>query len=321
MSTLNKAFIKAYQRRGVGAPHIPLPASPPEQPVPAPREPIADADMADPVGAVVADGPPIAELTTTLELGSPADSTPDAESLPALADDASENDDYLAPFGDLIPAFEVERFDWPQTVIALSKNSTQLGVLMNELLPDGRGTLIVSGCRRGEGRSSVALLLGRYLGRSGTRVAIVDADVEQPQLASRLGMLVEAGWETSLTDELPPGEALIESLRDRLTLVPFKQPLSGLRASEAAPCLKRLIETLQAQFDVVCLDAGPLAESNDTKHETLFGQTQIDAAAVVRDMRHCRLEQTHAVGRKLSQLGVGRWAVVENFCGIEATPA
>ena len=28
MSTLNQAFIKAYQRRGVGAPHIPMPAAP-----------------------------------------------------------------------------------------------------------------------------------------------------------------------------------------------------------------------------------------------------------------------------------------------------
>jgi Mrp family chromosome partitioning ATPase len=88
--------------------------------------------------------------------------------------------------------------------------------------------------------------------------------------------------------------------------------------SGAGARFKELIERLQSQFDVVCIDAGPLAEAGESVYEALFGQTPIDGAVIVRDVRHCRLEQTHAVGRKLAQLGVNRWATVENFCGVGA---
>jgi Mrp family chromosome partitioning ATPase len=276
----------------------------------------AVAETDDSVEAVVS--PPPAEPMPPPEPLAVADIISEAAPAQPIVDSATELEHYLAPSGDLIPAFEVERFDWPQTVTALAKNSSQLGALIGELLPDGRGTLIVSGCRRGEGRTSVALVLARHLGRNGVRVALVDADVEQPELAARLSVLVEAGWETSLAGELPPGEALIESLRDRLTLVPLMRPISASQASGAGPCLKQLIERLQAEFEVVCIDAGPLAESGETSHATLFGRTQIDAAVIVHDVRHVRPEQTHAVGRKLAQLGVSRWAVVENFCGVGA---
>ena len=320
MSTLNRAFIKAYQRRAAGAPHIPLTVSPTETPLPAHEGQPVVAAPNDPVETVVADGPsPIKPTPSPEPLFSFANTVP--QTIPALPDSASDTEDYLAPSGDLIPAFEVERFDWPQTVTSLARNSSQLGALLGELLPDGRGTLIVSGCRRGEGRTSVALLLARYLARKGVRVVLIDADVEQPQIAARLGMLVETGWETSLAGELPPGEALIESLRDRLTIVPLMHPVAESQVSAAGACLKQVLDRLQAEFEVVCVDAGPMAESDETGHETLFGRTQIDAAVVVHDVRHVRPEQTHAVGRKLAQFGVGRWAVVENFCGVGAPPA
>jgi Mrp family chromosome partitioning ATPase len=313
MSTLDKAFIKAYQQRGSGAPHIPLTPSPPAPPEATPAPAGVDRAAEDDRSTV--------EATPSRPSSGIPKILAEAEPAPPASDSPEAAESWLGPSGDLVPAFEVERFDWPQAVTSLLKNSSQLGALVSELLPDGRGTLIVSGCRRGEGRTSVALLVARYLARRGVRVAVVDADIQQPQLASRLGMLVEAGWETGLIGELPPGEALIESLRDRLTLVPLKRPVSESELSDTGRCLNELIKRLQTQFEVLCVDAGPLVEAGETSHQTLFGQTQIDAAIVVRDIRHCRLEQTQAVGRKLAQLGVGRWAVVENFCGLGALPA
>ncbi|HWB08414.1 MAG TPA: hypothetical protein VG826_04290 [Pirellulales bacterium] len=317
MSTLNKAFIKAYQRRGAGAPHIPLTPEPskPEEAT------LATAGVDPPADDTAADDRAPAEATPTLESSAIPTIVADADATAPAEDPPEAAESWLGPSGDLTPAFEVERFDWPQAVTSLLKNSSQLGALVSELLPDSRGTLIVSGCRRGEGRTSIALLVARFLARRGVRVAILDADVQQPQLASRLGMLVEAGWETSLTGELPPGEALIESLRDRLTLVPLKRPVSESELDGTGKCLNELIKRLQTDFEVVCVDAGPLGEADQTSHEALFGQTQIDAAVVVRDVRHCRPEQAHAVGRKLGQLGVSHWAVVENFCGAGAPPA
>jgi Mrp family chromosome partitioning ATPase len=192
-------------------------------------------------------------------------------------------------------------------------------MLIHELLPTGHGTIVVSGCRRGEGRTSVALMLARHLALGGARVALVDADFQRPQVAHQLGIMVEAGWEESLAGELPPGEAAIESLADALTIVPLRQPISASALSEKRVHVRQLIARWQTDFDLVCIDAGPLAESDDAGHETIFDEAQIDAAVVVRDVRHCRLEQTHAVGRKLLRFGVSRWAIVENFCGDPCT--
>jgi Mrp family chromosome partitioning ATPase len=339
MSTLNKAFIKAYQRRGVGAPHISLSPAPPAAPAPAAEAP--EADTLAPVSAETADdGPSTAEPAPPEPAGIAATVPDIAATVPGIATTVPDltatvpdpqpvqptepspppADDYLATSGDLFPAFEVERFDWPETVTSLLKNGPHIRALVKELLPEGRGTLLVSGFRRGEGRTCVALLLARHLARSGARVAVLDADLQQPQLAARLGMTIEAGWETILTGEMHPGEALIESLRDRLTLVPLLRAIGESELTGAGARFHELLERLQSQFDVVCIDGGPLAESGETAYEALFGQTQIDAAVIVRDLRHCRLEQTHAVGRKLAQLGVNRCAIVENFCAVGAPP-
>lgn len=280
MTALNRVFIKAYQRSGVGGPHIPLAVAAPAA-----------------IGAAAA--------------------LPDAAPAPAFQI-ASEPALALESQGRVHPAFEVERFDWPATVGSLLESSPDLSTLMHELLPTGQGTLVVSGCRRGEGRTSVALMLARHLAVGGRRVALVDADVQRPQVAARLGVAVEAGWEECLTGQLPPIEAAIESLTDHLTILPLRRPMPVAVLNEKGDCVKALVDRWRTAFDAVLIDAGPLAEADEAGHESLLG-ARIDAAVVVRDVRHCRLEQTHAVARRLVQLGVSRWAIVENFCGDACT--
>jgi Mrp family chromosome partitioning ATPase len=289
MTALNRAFIKAYQRSGIGGPHIPLTAAAPAVIGPADASPDADAP-----GDCLMSGP--------VELAAPC-----PEPAPPL-----ESQDRLHP------AFEVERFDWPATVGSLLESNPELTALMHDLLPTGQGTLVVSGCRRGEGRTSVALMLARHLAVGGLRVALVDADVQRPQIASRLGVAVEAGWEECLTGQLPAIEAAIESLTDHLTILPLRRPVPASVLNDKGDCLKALVDHWRAAFDVVLIDAAPLGEADEASHESLLG-ARVDAAVVVRDVRHCRLEQTHAVGRKLVQLGVCRWAIVENFCGDACT--
>jgi Mrp family chromosome partitioning ATPase len=326
MSTLNKAFIKAYQRGGVGGPHIPLPTAPPSaapSPAPATADEAQVAALASGdalVGTVVA-AATAAEPTAPADSNSTASFVAHIEAPPQTSDLAAGDDNSVTTASDLRPAFEVERFDWPATVTSLLERGPEIARLISELLPDGRGTLLVTGCRRGEGRTSVALLLARHLAKRGARVAIVDADFHRPQLAARLGMALEAGWEESLSGGLPPGETAVESLADGLTVLPLRRPVSATTLYDGSARVKTLIEQWQKEFDVVCIDAGPLAESDSALHETWLGETQTTAAVVVRDVRHCRLEQTHAIGRKLVQRGVSRWAIVENFCGDPCTKA
>lgn len=331
MSSLNQAFIKAYQRRGAAAPHMPLP------PVSRANDVAADsaAPAQPPSGEVRAfdrqeAAVPPSHLFRKSPLSAPLVSRYAADDVPPLekpvpaavaaldrapapsADHESKQDDLASECmfgGELEPAYEVERFEWPAVVTSLAgEAATELSDLIHELLPDGRGTLLVTGCRRGEGRTSIALLIARHLARSGQRVLAIDADLEQPHLAASLATDAELGWNETANGG-SPDQAMIESLRDRLVILPLRNAVDG--ATQAATILNNMRGELLHQFEVLCIDAGPLVEGGND--ELRFGHTPLTAAIVVRDVRHSRLEQSHAVGRKLVKLGVSRWAIIENF--------
>ncbi len=345
MSTLNQAFIKAYQRRGVAGPHIPLPESrdavvetPVEvapvatsvlrqrqEPRPSAVAPVA---VVPEVEALAAPGVVFARDGVVTRIDEPMPAF--ASTKPNAVVHESESHDVLLPTvdeltngdesavsesaeDDLRPAYEVERFEWPSIVKPLlDRSRAELSSLLNELLPDRRGTLLVTGCRRGEGRTSIALLLARHLAKKGSRVLLIDADFQRPQLASSLATHVEIGWEETMSGAAV-SDALIESLTDRLVILPLRRPVAADVLSKDRARLRKTLARLEESFDVVCADAGPLIEAGESGHETLFGAAPWDAAVVVRDVRHCRLEQSHAVGHQLVQLGARRWAIIENF--------
>ncbi|HET6882195.1 MAG TPA: cellulose synthase operon protein YhjQ/BcsQ [Pirellulales bacterium] len=335
MSTLNQAFIKAYQRRGVAAPHIALPPtatgpSPTSAPTIAPA-PVSPAQVERPTGVI----PPAhftARTTTTLVAPTPDRRTIDpaasrvepagavapppqvaasATTVAALAGHGKESAAGSA-LQNLLPAYEVEAFDWPPIVKSLlDRSNDELGSLVGELLPQGRGTLLVTGCRRGEGRTSVALLLARRLVQAGSRVLLVDADFDRPGLAASLATEVDVGWEDTLAASST--EAMIESLTDQMVILPLRQTFAGEEPADGRARFKSSLDGLRTEFDAVCIDAGPVADNDRGRHEMWFDEPAVEAAVVVRDVRHCRLEQSHAVGRQLVQLGVRRWAIIENF--------
>lgn len=332
MSTLNQAFIKAYQRRGIGAPHLPS--------VPVSKEPPPEADTAPSAGVQYRSDqqqakpvPPAHVITMAAasvveaRLIEPVPAEPKAladslellenmvEPAPIAADDVFSDvsvalDD--TPAG-LRPAYEVEQFEWPSIITSLLDTSdSPLAELMGELLPTGRGALLVTGCRRGEGRTSVALLIARHLAKAGSRVVLVDADFQRPRVAASLSTEIEAGWEETFSGAAL-GDVMIESLADGLVVLPVRQPVGRLELSAASDDIKSTLSQLQAEFEVVCIDGGPLIEVEGSGHDALLADAPIEAAVVVRDVRHSRLEQSHAVGRKLVQSGVSRWAIIENF--------
>ncbi|MGH7139900.1 MAG: cellulose synthase operon protein YhjQ/BcsQ [Pirellulales bacterium] len=334
MTTLNQAFIKAYQRRGIAAPHMPLPRATVSQEDKAQSPPpiapsgqvlaFDDSDAAIPAAHVYRKArlspsmePPAVDDRPSLEaaLAAPSISSSAAPApltvLEAIDDHAADLD--AAAVDDLRPAYEVDHFDWPAIVdTLLEQEETEISPLLAELLPTGRGTLLVTGCRRGEGRTSVALLLARYIAKAGSRVLLIDADFGRPGIAHQLGTEVEVGWEAALAGA-SPSETMIESVAERLVILPLRQTVdeSVVRALPSGWQATR--DRWQHEFDVICVDMGPLIESPDSRHEMWVGDAPVEAAIVVRDVRHCRLEQSHAVGRKLVELAVSRWAIIENF--------
>ena len=89
-------------------------------------------------------------------------------------------------------AWEVDRFRWPeicrQLYAAEQSYFEHAGEKLLEASRDGLRVLAVSSSQRGEGRTTLALLLARAAAAAGARVALLEADTHAPRIAASLGL-------------------------------------------------------------------------------------------------------------------------------------
>jgi Mrp family chromosome partitioning ATPase len=165
------------------------------------------------------------------------------------------------------------------------------------------------------------LALGRLLATRGLRVVLVDADFRHPHLARQLGLSVEQGLESVLAGEVPLADALVESLDDRLTLLPLKGLVADPRLLVGNRALVESLDALRAAFDLVIVDAGPVADDAAAVDlAASLGPAAIDDALVVRDVRRIHGGMSPAIARRLAAVGLTRWEAVETFVPLELRP-
>lgn len=217
----------------------------------------------------------------------------------------------------LQPAWQVEHFPWPAACDTIARDIAQpLDGLCAELSRYsrlGQKVVCISGCHAGEGRTSVVLLLARKLAATGQRVAIIDGHFAAPALAQQLGLAPTAGWPELLQQSLPVEEALVESARDGVTLLPLEQPLEHDQVARH-PRVWAVVRQLRAAYDLVLIDTAPLgaqAEASVTAAPTALFHP--DAAILVRDVRATSGPQLQAAVRALRAAGVSTWGIIENF--------
>ena len=311
MSTLDRAFIKAYQKqRVIPAPHVAFPAA--EE-----IEDIVEIDTAQAGPTLLDPAPNASEAVVTPAVSEIEVTAPQ----PALAMPPEPAADLVAlPARAALPvraALEVEQFDWPETVETLRLSSVDYFNAWSEQFSGGPGvTILAASNARGAGRTTVLLAAARHLSlaKPEAKIVLVDADFRHPELASQLGVALEIGWEDVFAGDQPLAEALVESNADRITLLPLAAPLDDERLLAGVGRLRESLSCLQQSFDFVCIDAGPLADASCAADLTAFGrELKIDAALIVRDMRRAGDEDNSAIGRRLAQLGVRHWDLVENF--------
>jgi Mrp family chromosome partitioning ATPase len=213
------------------------------------------------------------------------------------------------------PNWEVDRFTWPdlcgRLLDAQRRYFHHVGEQLKAATDQSHHVVMVSGCRRGEGRTTLVLCLAHSAAEAGVDVAVVDADWQNPQIGTRLGMETPCGWTEALAGKASLNETAVTSIEDRLTLFPLSPP------SEPPVCLAdcrsgQILRRIAARFPLVIIDAGPLG-SDDSP---LFaGQEHcfIDAAIVVRDVRHTSEEEVLVTARRLQHSGIAAVGIAENF--------
>ncbi len=158
--------------------------------------------------------------------------------------------------------------------------------------------LIVSGSP-GEGKSSVAGDLARTAATMGLRVTLVDADLRNPQLASRFGAPPQPG----LTDALQQGPAApprpVDVGVDNLRLLP-----AGVMHADPATLLSQanptdVWDTLRAENDLVVVDTAPVLYAA----ETLELATVADRVVLVVERGRTRRRDVRTVLERMDLVG------------------
>jgi Mrp family chromosome partitioning ATPase len=119
------------------------------------------------------------------------------------------------------------------------------------------GSVVVTGPEPGVGRTTVCLGLGAALASAGKRVAVVDCNLDRPQLHRRFGRPNFTG----LTSALEGGGNLNDYGFDaapNLRVIPTGPVLPGPWGLTGSPKLAGAVRALRKDWDAVLLDA-PLA--------------------------------------------------------------
>jgi Mrp family chromosome partitioning ATPase len=213
-------------------------------------------------------------------------------------------------------AWEVDHLGWTTVCRELYEGESlpfiQAGQQLFTAAAEGLRVLAITSAYRGEGRTTLSLLLARSAAAAGVRVAVMDADLDNPQLAWNARLQPASDWRRVLEDRSPLEEAAIHAVEERLTLFPLETQSRGEPLRLSDPRVTKLVHDIASRFDLLIIDMGPIA--NDDRRLFAAGKVcPIDAAVVVRDLRSTTDEQTLAVVRRLTDLGVEAVGIAENF--------
>ncbi len=175
----------------------------------------------------------------------------------------------------------------------------------------GQRVVAVAGCSRGVGSTTLAIALAGELAAAGARVVLVDADSDNPELASRLGVNARAGWE-SASGDVPLEDVAVSSIEDGLVLVPLKLAAGGADTADLRERLSTVVAELSRHFDLVLMDAAAHTLVSDERRPP-SERGIADAVVLVQDARSVDHNTTGELTARLRNANVNTLGIVENF--------
>ena len=205
--------------------------------------------------------------------------------------------------------WEVDVFDVPATVADLffeGRLFQQIAKRMSDAVSTGLHSILVTSTKAGEGRSSVAIGFAMAAAAAGIRVALVDADTEDPTLADDLRLQLEYGWIDTVRGGLPIKEVAVHAVEDGVTLIPLMPPHGRTAATGFE--IVQLAELLKNRFELVVID-GPAGNSPNI-HQCA---SVVDSAVIVRDASRTDTLAINEFSYRLRESGAQGVGIVENF--------
>jgi capsular exopolysaccharide synthesis family protein len=148
-------------------------------------------------------------------------------------------------------------------------------------------SIAVTSPLQGDGKSSTALNLAFSLADSGYRVALVDADLRRPSIATTLGLVGEAGLTSVLIGRAALGEVLQTATRGSQIQVLTSGPLAPNPSELLATVqFRQVLAGLKGLADYVIVDAATIEPSATGSS----GAAAVDGAILVVRARRTRRE-------------------------------
>ncbi len=185
------------------------------------------------------------------------------------AEAAKVTQEFLHGSKDEIPsnvaAWDVEDFRWPETtnqmIVSGGNSLKHLHQSLLDLIRPQQSRIIIGGVGRGEGTTSIAISLARWIAASGKKVLLIDGDLSKADLSRQAGMAKDISWMNSIRHSLPNAELTVRSQKSNLCLL----PLDSVESRSQWPRfiydeLGKIIDQARSDFDLIITDVGPVEQ-------------------------------------------------------------
>lgn len=204
--------------------------------------------------------------------------------------------------------------DQPRSTVAEAYRAFRTALLLSKA--GGVNTFAITSSMPAEGKTSTALNLAIVLGQLGKRVLIIDGDLHKPRMHELLRLSKRVGLVSILAENVAAASAVQNTAIPNvfaITAGPNSPNPSGLLASEG---MKKLLESVRANFDYVVIDTPPVSPVADA---IVLGN-QVDGVVLTVRGGWTPREQVTRTRDKLIRSNVKILGVLINNLEDEPTP-
>lgn len=289
---------------------VDTPPAPTAPEVAVPKSEIAEPEILERASSPSSSAPTSSSFATEDTLQSIAETAPTAERNQSAQSHSTSSQFKLAPLWQGAN-WEVDAFAIPSSVADLFFDESffhSIAEHLRQSVQSGLRNVMITSIDAGAGRSTVAIGTAIAAAAAGLTVALVDLDIESPDLADTLRLETESDWLTAIRHGDPLESISVASIEDNVTLVPLS-PTDGRSLPVTSMEIDRLMTKLSGCFDLVIFDGCPVGSWSCGR-----AASAVDSSLIVRDARTQTQEQIAEAAQALRFQGVRGIGVVDNFC-------
>jgi succinoglycan biosynthesis transport protein ExoP len=124
-------------------------------------------------------------------------------------------------------------------------------------------SFVITSAEQGEGKSATVANVALLVSRAGKRVAIVDADLRKPTLASFFNATSDFGLSDVLTGRLDLSAAMQSIAGEQIVVLGSGPTVARPSELLSSPAMERVLSQLRDDFDLVIVDTPPVLAITD----------------------------------------------------------